>query len=75
MGMKLGGSDGALSYKNNLIAATTMCTTTVLMHREDHMKTLYSPFKIFSMVVVLLMAIAMIYGGVMAMMYWSGIGV
>ena len=31
--------------------------------------------KIFSMVVVLLMVVAMIYGGVMALMYWSGIGV
>lgn len=39
------------------------------------METLYSPFKIFSMVVVLLMVVAMIYGGVMALMYWSGIGV
>jgi hypothetical protein len=35
----------------------------------------YAPFKIFSMVVVLLMVSAMVYGGVMALMYWSGIGV
>lgn len=35
----------------------------------------YAPFKIFSMVVVLLMVSAMAYGGVMALMYWSGIGV
>jgi|APLak6261688347_1056181.scaffolds.fasta_scaffold107426_2 hypothetical protein len=35
----------------------------------------YAPFKIFSMVVVVLMACAIAYGGGMALMYWSGIGV
>ena len=35
----------------------------------------YLPVKVFALVVVLLMVVAMAYAGTMAVMYWSGIGV
>ena len=35
----------------------------------------YLPVKVFALVVVLLMVVAMFYAGTMAVMYWSGIGV
>ncbi len=35
----------------------------------------YLPVKVFAFVVVLLMVVAMVYAGTMAVMYWSGIGV
>ena len=35
----------------------------------------FAPLKIFALVVVLLMALAMVYAATMAITYWSGIGV
>ncbi|GEM_PF-811374 len=35
----------------------------------------YAPLKIFALVVVLLMAVAMVYAGTMAITYWTGISV
>ena len=35
----------------------------------------YLPVKVFALVVVLLMVVAMVYAGTMAVMYWTGIGV
>lgn len=66
---------GVLSYKNNHMGATTIVTPTVHQHARNPMENWHTPFKIFSALVVLLMVSAMIYGGVMALMYWSGIGV
>lgn len=35
----------------------------------------YAPLKIFALAIVLLMAVAMVYAGTMAITYWAGIGV
>jgi len=35
----------------------------------------YAPVKIFALVIVLLMLVAMVYAGTMAITYWTGIGV
>lgn len=70
--------DKVLSYKYDPTTTTTMGAKQASAtpgKREDPMKDWYTPFKLFSMVVVLLMAAAMAYGCVMALIYWSGIGV
>lgn len=38
-------------------------------------KKVYAPLRIFSFVVLLLMAIAIAYAGSISIYYWSGIGV
>lgn len=44
-------------------------------NRSPSMHAWYAPLKIFALVIVLLMAVAMVYAGTMAITYWSGIGV
>lgn len=44
------------------------------MERQDKNK-IYTPLRIISFVVMLLMATAMIYAATISIHYWSGIGV
>ncbi len=39
------------------------------------MQAWYVPLKVFALAIVLLMLVAMVYAGTMAITYWSGIGV